>query len=202
MGPFMSHKFTLTVIVMFLLGLMTAVTGLDHDRLFLFIPGLIAILLSAAVVVLRTRGVGYSPYIMASIIVGCALSIFSLCFDNTSLISSLLVAPSFVATSAVIFSFICIFGASFERILSAVFVFMINCAVSSFAMVFTYAIDGRTIADYIGLGHITTIEANQLIMQQAVVTMVVCIICLCLAHRYFKKMGVNRFDRDLMLRGA
>ena len=52
------------------------------------------------------------------------------------------------------------------------------------------------------MGHITTIEANQLIMQQAVVTMVVCIICLWLAHRYFKKIGVNRFDRDLMLRGA
>lgn len=198
----MSHKFTVTIVAMFVLGLVTVVVGLEYDRLFLFIPGLMAVLLSVVVVASRVKGVGYSPYIMSFVVAGCALSVISLCFEKTSLISSILVAPSFVATSVAIFSFFCIWGASFERVLSSVFVFMINCAVSSFAMVFTYAIDGRTIADYIGLGHITTIEANQLIMQQAVVTMVVCIIALWIMHRQFKKAGINRFDRALLTEGA
>lgn len=198
----MSWKFSVTAVVMFALGITTMASGIHHDRLFLFVPGFIALVLSIAVVSLKVRGIGYSPYIMTFMIVGCLLSLCSMFFDKSSLVTSCLVAPSFVAASISLFSFFCIFGASFERILSAVFVFMITCAMSSFGMVFTYAIDGRLIADYIGLGHITTIEANQLIMQQAVITMVVCVICLAVFHRWLKGKGINCFDRELMTRGA
>lgn len=198
----MSHKFTVTIVAMFILGSLMVVAGIHYDRLFLFIPGLIAVLLSIAIVALKARGVGYSPYLMSAVVVGCLLASLSFFFDSRSLISSVLVAPSFVFSSMVVFSFFCILGASFERILSTVFIFMINCAMSSFGMVFLYAIDGRSIGDYIGLGEVTTIEVNQMIMQQAVVTLVVGIVILLFVHRAFKKAGINRFDHDLLTKGA
>lgn len=177
--------------------------GAHYSRVPVLVPGIIVV--AEAIIALHwyRKGYEYVRPVVYAMIVGCVVASAGAClFLEHPRIAFFLEVPLAMMSSAALFSFMCIAGGSFDRILASVFTFMINCAVSSAIIYATYLIDGNTIENLIASGVSTSLEINYWIVLHSAVSMFVCLVALAVIRRYMKSKGINRFDRDFFLKEA